>query len=102
MNEFENRTEETTEGEYAYKAVMNGKVKTRLWSIISLLLGALSIILCFTGWVGLGFSIAAAVMAIVSRKSLGYFDKLSVSGIIVSIFGLVFSVAAVVVGSLSL
>lgn len=101
MNEFENRKEESTENEYAYKAVMNGKVKTRLWSIISLLLGSLSLILCFAGWVGLGFSIAAAAMAIVSRKSLGYFDKLTLSGIIVSIFGFVFSVAMIIVNSLS-
>lgn len=101
MNEFEKRTEETGEGEYAYRAVMNGKAQTRLWSIISLALGALSLILCFTGWVGIVLSIAAVAMAIFSRKNLGYFDKLTLGGIITSIFGFVFSITVMIMNSLS-
>lgn len=102
MNEFEKETHENSDGEYAYKAVMDGKVKTRLWSIISLALGILSVAFCFIGWLGIAFSVAALVVAIISRKDLGYFNKITLGGIITSIFGLVFSITMLILTSLSI
>jgi imidazoleglycerol-phosphate dehydratase len=43
----------TEENEYAYKTVMDGKVKTRTLSVISVALAALSVILCFIEEVGI-------------------------------------------------
>lgn len=102
MSEFENNPHENSESEYAYKSVMNGKVKTRLWSIISLALGIASIAFCFIGWLGIVFSVAAAAVAVYSRKDLGYFDKITLTGMISSIFGLVFSVTMIILTSLSI
>ena len=88
------------ENEYAYKKVMDGKVKTRIWSVISVALAVLSVVLCFVEEVGIAFGLASVIMSIVSRKSLGYFDKLSLGGIIGAIFGIVFSLAILVFNSL--
>lgn len=81
------------ENEYAYKTVMDGKVKTRIWSVISVALAALSVVLCFIEEIGILLGAASIIMAIISRKSLGYFDKLSLGGLIGAIFGMVFSLA---------
>lgn len=89
----------TEENEYAYKTVMDGKVKTRTLSVISVALAALSVILCFIEEVGIALGLASIVMAIVSRKNLGYFDKLSLGGLIGAIFGIVFSLAIFVFNS---
>ena len=89
----ENTEEVTEENEYAYKTVMDGKVKTRIWSVVSVILAALSVILCFIEELGIALGVASILTAIISRKNLGYFDKLSLGGLIGAIFGIVFSVA---------
>ena len=79
-----------------YKDVMEMKSKSRLWSVIALGLGVLSVCLCFVYWLGLIFGIAAIVATVVSRINLGYFDKISVAALIISIFGSVFSLIIMV------
>ena len=47
MSEFDKNEGMPEGGEYAYKSVMGGKAKTRLWSVISLALAVLALVLCF-------------------------------------------------------
>ena len=83
--------------EYAYQTVMNnGRPKTLGWSLASMITGILSVVCCCFGWTGLIFGIAAVVLAVVSRRNLGYFDGMSIAGLILGIFGIVFGVAMIV------
>lgn len=103
MNEFNKKREEATpESEYAFRSVISGETKTKLWSIIALTLSILSVALCYFGWVGIIFSVLALGMAIFSRKRLGYFDKMTLASIIVAIFGAVFSVAMLILKSIGM
>ena len=102
MNENKNNNVMADEGEYVYKTVMNGKAPTRLWSVISISLSVSALALCFFGWWGIAFSILGLAIAIVSRKLLGYFDKITLASIIISIFAMVFSVAVLVFNSLAI
>lgn len=95
--EFENEElKEEKSDEYAYKTVMDGKPKMRTWSVASAFFAALSIVLCFVWQAGLSLGAAAVISSIVSRRKLGYFDKLSLGGLIGAIFGMVFSVAILI------
>lgn len=89
--------EETGEEEnYAYKNVMVDKQHRRTWSVVSLALAILSIILVYFSWIGLVLGIASASCAAVSRKNIGYFDRLSLIGLIIAIFGVVFSLSGII------
>ena len=80
--------------EYAFNVLNSkGKPKTLGWSVASMVTGILSVVCCCFGWTGIIFGIAAIVLSVVSRKSLGYFDGMSIAGLVVGIFGLVFGVA---------
>lgn len=84
--------------EYAYKNVIKDKQHRRTWSVISLALSILSVLLTYFSWVGLVLALASLGCAIVSRKNLGYFDKLSLASIIVAIFGIMFAVTGLIFG----
>jgi len=87
-----------SEQDYAFQTLMrNGRPKTFGWSVASLVMGILSVVCCFLGWSGLILGAAAIVLSIVSRRKLGYFDGMSVAGLILGIFGFVFGVAMLVV-----
>lgn len=101
MSELKNNETMPDEEEYVYRMVMDGKTPTRLWSIISLVFSIVAMALCYFGWVGMSFGILGLVIAFVSRKMLGYFDKITLSSIIVAIFAIVFSVAMLILKSLS-
>ena len=66
------------------------KPKTVGFSVASMVLGILSVICCCMGWSGLILGALAIVFSIVSRKVLGYFDGMSIAGLIVGIFGVCF------------
>lgn len=74
---------------------------TRLYSIISVFLAIVSVVLGFIYYyIGIALGVGAIIMALVSRKVLGYFDKSSLFGIVVGIFGVVFgSFVAIVVNT---
>jgi 4-hydroxybenzoate polyprenyltransferase len=80
---------------------MGEKNKTRLWSVISLSLAVLALVLCFLGWVGMALCTIALAFAIISRKMLGYFDRITLASLIVSIFAMVFSIVFTVMNSIS-
>lgn len=101
-NEYDEQFNPTPESdeedkEYAYKNVIKDKQHRRTWSVVSLALSIISIILSMTfvtvcSWIGLVLALGSVGCAIISRKNIGYFDKLSIAGIIVAIFGVMFAI----------
>ena len=89
-----------TESDYVYKTVIKNKQNRRTWSVVSLGLAVVSVLSFSLSWFSLIFGVLSVGAAIVSRKNLGYFDKLSLAGIIVGIFGVVFSVAGIIFESI--
>ena len=88
------------EQEYVYKNVIKDKQHRRTWSVASLILAVLSIFLTYFSWVGLALALISGGCAAMSRKNLGYFDKISLTGIIVAIFGIMFAITGLVFGDL--
>ncbi len=83
--------EEKEDGEDRYYEVFEKvKHKTRLWSVVSVVLSAVSLICSFFGLAGLLIGIAAIGFAMISRFCLKYFDNISLVSIIIAIFGIVF------------
>ena len=66
------------------------RARTLIWSVISLICGVLSILLCPFYYVSFVFAAAALVFSVVSRKNLGFFEKCAIMGIILGIMGFVF------------
>ena len=85
--------EQSSEGEneYVYKTVMDGKHNSRIWSVASLIIAVISLLCCCLGWASLIMAVIAIVFAVVSRKNIGFFDGVGLAGLIVGIFGAVFS-----------
>lgn len=93
-NEFENNNFRSGNNEFEYRGGNNfGKPKTTGWSVVSLVSGIISVVCCCLGITGIIFGIVAIVSALLSRKVLGYFDGLSIAGLILGIFGVVFGVS---------
>ncbi len=74
----------------------NGRPKTMGWSVASLVLGILSIACCCFGYAGIIFGAAAIAVAVISRRSLGYFDGMCIAGLLLGIFGTVFGISIIV------
>ena len=97
-------TEEKAEGEenieeYAYKNVITKNGNTRLFSVIAVFFAALSVILSFVPWVGFIFGLVSIAFSLISRKKLGYFEGIALVGLIVGIFGFVFSFAGIILSA---
>ena len=97
-------TDEKTEGvenieEYAYKNVITKNSNTRLFSLISVFFAAFSVILSFVPWVGFIFGLISIAFSLISRKKLGYFEGFALVGLIIGIFGFVFSFAGIILGT---
>ena len=94
---FENENENGSQNnENFYEIFKNGgKPKTLGWSVASMVTGILSVLCCCLGWTGLVFGAAAVILSIVARRSLGYFDGMSIAGLVMGIFGFVFGAAMV-------
>ena len=93
-----------SEENYAFQKVMPAKNKEnrRTWSVASLVLSVLSILLVYFSWAGVVCGVLAIGCAFISRKNIGYFDKLSLAGMFIGIFGVVFSVGAIIFSELLL
>ena len=75
-----------------YKEVMEVKSKSRLWSVIAIFLAIVSLSLCIlVCWLGFIFGVSSILAILISRKSLGYFDRITVFSLIIAIFGTIFS-----------
>ena len=97
--EYEDITEKKEGGvdEEHYELPASLKARTRVWSVISITLGILSVLLCPFYYVSLVLAVAAAVTAVVSQKLLGYFDRLALVGLITGIIGVVFGAFSLIV-----
>ena len=80
---------------YAYEVLM--RPKSRVWSVVAIVFGILSILCCCMNYIGIIVGALSIVFAIISRKKLGYFDTTSIVAIIVAIFGIVLSLAVIIV-----
>ena len=89
------QTEESPEDGFVYKAVMKGEGNKRTFSIISLILSVIYVLLFIFPWVAIVLGIVGVVFSLLSRRSLGYFDGFSLAGLIVGIFGIVFAIAGI-------
>lgn len=92
----QNSTPGEGESEYVYKSVMDGKAKSRAWSVASLCVAIASVMCCCTPWTALGFGVLGIVFAIISRNRIGYFDGPSIAGLVIAIFGVVFGISGFV------
>ena len=79
-----------------YELFDKNKQKTMIWSVLSLIFGIVSIICCCYGWLGIVLSAASIAFAVVSRVNLKYFDGMALAGLIIGIFGMVFSLTVLV------
>ena len=95
-------SEATADSDFAYKSVIGSKRNTRLWSIISFVLAILSIPFCAVPIAGIIMGLGAIAFSLYSKKCLGYFDGLSLAGLMIGIFGAVFSVAALILKNIIL
>ncbi len=85
-----NRADEDLD--YTFKNVMKGKENSRTLSIVSLVLAVLSVAFSiFVPVCGLVTGVGAIVCGGLSRKNIGYFDRLSLFGIFGAIFSIVFA-----------
>jgi hypothetical protein len=97
VEDYNNQYQQGDGQDYAFQTLMrNGRPKTKGWSVASMVLGIISVICCCGGWCGIILGIGAIILAIVSRKSLGYFDGMSVAGIVLGIFGFVLGITLII------
>ncbi len=101
MNGQFNNGQSNNGEDYIYKKVMLDKQHSRAWSLASLIVSIASLICCcFVSWLGIVLSSFSIVFAIISRKNIGYFDGLSLAGLIIGIFGIVFGAASIILAFL--
>ena len=79
------------ESSFVFKNVINARQNSRLFSLISVVFSGLSILLSVFPWIALILGCLGIVFAVISRKNIGYFDNLSLAGLIIGIFGTVFA-----------
>lgn len=99
-DEINTSNDSVTENEYAYKAVVDKKENRRTLSIISLVFAILSIVCLFIPWLALVLSLVAIVIGSISRRNLGYFDRITLAALIIGIFGFVFSLSGILFANL--
>ncbi len=83
-----------------YEIFEKTKHKTRGWSVAALIFAIVSVFCSYFGWVGLAFGIIAISLSVVSRVTLRYFDGMCIAGLIIGIFGIVFSTSMIVIDML--
>ena len=103
MNYSDGTRSDSENGEntnYAYQSVMRNKQNSRTFSIVSLILSIISVVCCCSPWVSLLLAVLGIVFSVYSRRNIGYFDGLSIAGLVVGIFGCVFSLVSIFWGLL--
>ena len=84
------------ENEYETEEKVEPKKKSRIWSVLALIVAVLSVVLFFVPAVSITLGIVAVALTVVSRLSIGYFDNYGIAAIIVGIFGVVFGISYIV------
>lgn len=102
QNQFDeskiNETQSEGSENFAFKNVVSNKKIRRTWSVISLICAILSVGFFWLSWLGLVFGALSVSFALLSRRELSYFDSISVSSIIIGIFGIVFAIVGIIFG----
>ncbi len=80
--------------DFSLKNIVKNKEKNRIFSVISILLATLSLVLCFLPVFGMILSIISVAFTIISRRVLGYFEGLAIAGLVIGVFGLVFCICS--------
>ena len=94
LNVEDNEEKATPLTEEYYELPLSLSARKRFWSLASLTLGILSILLCLVYYVAIPLAICAVVAAFVSRKNFGFFDQITIVGIILGLVGAVFGIFA--------
>ncbi len=98
MSEFQSEYGNNNDNSNNERIVIVPKSRSKAWSVAAFVVSILSITCCCLGWFGAVCGVLGVVFAVISRRSLGYFDGLSIAAIIVSIFGVAFSALILYVG----
>lgn len=77
--------------EYYALPASEGK-RRRIWSVLSLCLAVLSVVLCPFYFVSLPLAVAALIASLLARHTFGFFDNPALAGLIVGVCGVVFGV----------
>ncbi len=85
-----------------YYALPKGGNKNIIFSVISLVSGVLALLLCPFSYPSFVLAPLAAATSIVYRIQFGFFNKPAVIGLVLSIFGGIFSVVALIIAKLHL
>ena len=72
------------------------KSRTLIWSALAIVFAALCIFLCKFYYVGIAFSLLAVGAALLSRKTLGFFEKYAILGIIFGIGGFILNIFSMI------
>ena len=94
LNVEDNEEKATPLTEEYYELPLSLSARKRFWSLASLTLGILSILLCLVYYVAIPLAICAVVAAFVSRKNFGFFDQITIIGLILGLVGAVFGIFA--------
>lgn len=88
---------ENREGEdFLFKTVMDGKEKSRVWSVASVAVAVASLFCCAFPYPAILLGALAIVFALFSRRNIGYFDGLALVGLIIGIAGMVFGAGGLI------
>lgn len=79
-----------------YNLPADPRQRSRKWSVLSLLMSVLSVLLCSFYYVSLPMAFVGIGLALISRRTLGFFDGIALSGIIIGISGAVFGVFSMI------
>lgn len=74
-----------------YELPLAIRSRSLIWAVISFTLGILSLALCAFYYVSFALAACSVLSSLISRKNLGFFEKYSISGLILGIMGFVFS-----------
>ena len=85
-----NNGSETQGDDFLYKTVMDGKEKSRVWSVASCAAAVISILCSVFPYPAIVLGALAIIFAIFSRRNIGYFDGLALAGLFIGIAGVVF------------
>ena len=97
------RTEKEPDDEdLYYQLPTNIKSRSLKWAVISLVSGILSLLLCPFYYMGFLLVAVAGVTTAISRLNLGYFEKLSIMGLVLAMVGLVCNVFSLLVQYLNI
>lgn len=100
-NEITEEVKEKKSAEEYYELPPTIRSRSLIWSVISLVAGILSILLCPFYYVSLVLALVSIGGALLARRNFGFFDNYALVGLIFGIMGIVcgiFSMCANLLG----